>query len=466
MDEPSDAKVVDAKLADEISKKKKPTDQMTGLDYENEIESTNEGGPVKRLEDIKGITPALARKLREKGYNVMSLATTRPDIIAADIDVTYTIAKAICSLASDAALAKMTVQTAEEFDSEQKAKQIFISTGSSELDGILGGGIPTMAITGTSGRFSSGKTQIGYTAILDVLANQIVCCKCRRHMTKVGDLCKSKIQTYDGKIASCDGKAVRAKAAMIETEPDTFHLDRLKQMAKARGLSGSINWANLFIFPAKQIPTIKAQYLQYKIIQKLVEGYDEKEMVKDTKDSTKMVEKIKCHHEPEPIILVDIDSMNAKIRAGWSESQELPKRTRELAEHFQLMEYLASTYNIAWYLTNQVIAPIRPDQGLKMKVKFLDEYYPVGGDYLLHSVNNWVALAQVTAEIGEAELYDSSWMPKGQAYFKLTAAGIENAGQAFQKRVDSKEASKEKEKAAASGNPLAASTDGTVRLQL
>ncbi|MGD0331393.1 MAG: hypothetical protein ABSB40_13270 [Nitrososphaeria archaeon] len=461
MDEPASTSTVPQKIVDELSKKKKPTEEMTPADYADELESQADGGPVKRLEDIKGITPAMARKLREKGYNVMSLATTRADIIAADIDLTYTIAKAICNLAQEAALAKMTIQTSEEYDSEQKSKQIFISTGSTELDAILGGGIPTMSTTCTSGRFSSGKTQIGYTAILDVLANQIVCNKCKRKMTKLGDNCKSKIQTYDGKIANCDGKAVRAKAAMIETEPDTFHLDRLKQMASARKL-GNVNWANLFIFPAKQIPTIKAQYLQYKIIQKLIEGYDEKEMVKQ---GDKMVEKVKCHHDPEPIILVVIDSMNAKIRAGWSESQELPKRTRELAEHFQLIEYLAATYNVAWYLTSQVIAPIRPEQGLKMKVKFLDEYYPVGGDYLLHSVNNWIALAQVTAEIGQAELYDSSWMPKGDAYFKLTEKGVENAGQAFQKREDAKEAKKDKEKASSSGT-VAPSTDGTVRLSL
>jgi hypothetical protein len=34
----------------------------------DEFESQADGGPVKRLEDIKGITPAMARKLREKGY--------------------------------------------------------------------------------------------------------------------------------------------------------------------------------------------------------------------------------------------------------------------------------------------------------------------------------------------------------------------------------------------------------------
>ena len=46
------------------------------------------------------------------------------------------------------------------------------------------------------------------------------------------------------------------------------------------------------------------------------------------------------------------------------------------------MEYLAATHNVGFYLTHQVIAPVRPEQGLKMKIKFLDEFYPVGGDYV------------------------------------------------------------------------------------
>ena len=56
-------------------------------------------------------------------------------------------------------------------------------------------------------------------------------------------------------------------------------------------------------------------------------------------------------------------------------------------------------------------------------------------------------------------------MPKGDAYFKLTEKGVENAGQAFQKREDAKEAKKDKEKASSSGT-VAPSTDGTVRLSL
>jgi RecA/RadA recombinase len=434
--ETKEPKVIKIKPEEVVAEK--PTEEKTPLDYGEDIEG-GEQSTIKKLEDIQGIGPALAAKLREKGYSVLSLATARPDIVSGEMQITYSIAKSICNQAKDAALAKMEIHTATEFDKKLKEMQFHIKTGSSELDTILGGGIPTMSITGSSARFSTGKTQIGFSAIVDVLANLWVCLKCRRIMSK-GETCPK-----DGIMA------VRAKVAFIETEEDTFHLDRLKEIADARGLKG-INWDNLFVFPAWQIPTAKAQFLQYKLVQKLCEGWDDlkrDEMGKPVLDSKTNKPIVTCHHEPEPIIFVVVDSMNANFRAGWSESNMLPIRTREFAEHFALMKYLAGAYNTGWYLTHQVIAPIRPDQGTKMKVKFLSEYYPVGGDLVLHTINNWIALDDVCKGVLEVELFDSSYLRKGTCYVQLTEKGIENAGYLMKKREEEKAS-----KSSGDGKPL------------
>ena len=419
-----------------------------------DIEEGDDTGSIKRLEDIQGIGPAAAAKLRLLGYTVMGLATARADVIAGEMGVSQTIAKAWCNVAREAALAKMQTYTADEYDEEQKAKQIKIRTGSSEFNDMLDGGLPTMSITGSSARFSSGKTQIEYDCIIDVLTRIFVCPKCKREYHKLGEVCQGGEKDPHPKTQS-----VQAKAALIETEPDTFHLDRLKQIARERGLQG-INWKNLFIYPAKQIPTAKAQFLQYKVIQKLLEGTAAKPEVQEKKRPDGSIQipyqKAVAAREPEPIIFIAIDSMNAKFRDGWSESQMLPIRTREFAAHFTLMEYLASTYNIAFYLTHQVIAPVRPEQGLKMKVKFLDEFYPVGGDYVLHSVNNWIALASVGGDVEQAQLYDSSYLPKNECYFKLTSHGLDNAG----KLMDAKFAQKAAAKAKDSITAPAAKTTG------
>ena len=63
--------------------------------------------------------------------------------------------------------------------------------------------------------------------------------------------------------------------------------------------------------------------------------------------------------------------MNAKFRAGWSESQMLPIRTTRVRRTLYTNGILSSYIQYSILLTHQVIAPVRPEQGLKMKVKFL-----------------------------------------------------------------------------------------------
>ena len=163
-----------------ILRKRKKTTDKTPADIEEDLSvGDEEDKTVKRLEDISGIGPAAAKKLRELGYTVMSLATSRPDVVSGDMKVASTVAKGWINQAKEAAMAKMTIMTADEYDIEQKAKQYFIKTGSSEFNAMLGGGIPTGSITGTSSRFSTGKTQIGFDAVVDVLANLYICNKCR-----------------------------------------------------------------------------------------------------------------------------------------------------------------------------------------------------------------------------------------------------------------------------------------------
>jgi len=349
-------------LTVEEIKKEKETEEKTPVDLGKDVEEEEDKG-IKRLEHLNGIGPKVAQKLRDLGYSVVGLATARSDEVAAQMGVSFTVAKGWIMQAQEAVLAKMVLKTATEQDKEKKNVQLLIQTGSTEFNKMMGGGIPTQSITGLTGRLASGKTQICFDAIVDCLGR------------------------------------LKEKVVFIETEPDTFHLDRLKEIASLRGLN--CNWNDLFICEAKQIPTAKTQFLQYKVVQKVLE-------------------------KGEKVRLVVVDSMNAKFRGGWSRSEMLPIRTREFAEHFNLMEYLAAKYNIAWLLTFQVIAPPRPDQGLAMQVKFEDNYYPIGGDFVLHSVNNWVALQQKKKEVWEASLFDSSHIKRGSCYFVLSSSGLKN----------------------------------------
>ena len=352
-------KPVEVKLDMEQLKKEKPTDEKTIVNHEEDVVDGN--AEVHRLEDLQGIGPKTAEKLRELGYTLVGIATGRADEIAAEMKISFVQAKTWVMAAQEALLKTMKMKTANESDKDKKTKQQFIKTGSNSFNTLIGGGFPTMATTGLSGRFSTGKTQACFDATVD-----------------------------------CIGRLKR-KVVYIETEPNTFSLDRLKQIAKARKLD--CNWDMLYVCESDQIPTAKAQFLQYKLVQKTLEA-------------------------GEDIGLVIVDSFTAKFRPGYSRREMLPVRTREFTEHFLLIDYLASKYNVAWILTCQVIGAPDPGQGLAIKMKTGDSFYPVGGEYLLHSVNTWVSLLQIKTDLYEAILYDSSYLPRNKCEFILTSNGL------------------------------------------
>jgi DNA repair protein RadA len=345
------------------TEEEKPTDEKQPSDHEADV-TVKTGKGIQKLTDISGIGPKTAEKLKDLGYSLMGIATGRAEEISAEMKVSFVVAKGWVFAAQEALLARMSMKTANEFDKEKKAKQQFFKTGSPGLNGLLGGGVPTMSTTGVSGRFSTGKTQMGYDLIVDCLTR------------------------------------IKRKAVFIETEPDTFHLDRLKQLCRLKKINEP-DWDNLTVCGSDQIPTAKAQFLQYKVVQKALEGGSD-------------------------IGLVVCDSFTAKFRPGYSRREMLPVRTREFTEHFLLIDFLAARYNVAWFLTCQVIGCVDPVQTGLSQMKTGDGYYPVGGEFLLHSVNNWISLKQIKTELYAATLYDSSWLPRGNTTFMITTSGLQD----------------------------------------
>lgn len=338
-------------------RKEKATDDKQPSDQEREVEDKS----LRRLEDLSGVGPVTAAKLRNLGYTLIGIATGRADEIASQMKVSFSKAKVWVMSAQEAVLCKMSMKSGNEIDRERKSRIQLIRTGSSNFNGLLGGGIHTGETTGICGKFSVGKSQICFDSIVDCISR------------------------------------LKRKAVYIETEPNTFHADRLKQIATLRKVD--IDLDDVYVCESTQIPTAKAQFLQYKVIQKeLQSGAD--------------------------IGLVCIDSFTAKFRPGYSRREMLPVRTREFTEHFHLIDYLSSKYNIAFILTCQVIGAPDPGQTLGIKMITGDSYYPVGGNYLLHSMTTWVSLQQIKTELYKAILFDSSYLPRGSCEFMLTKSGL------------------------------------------
>ncbi len=373
-------------ISDEDRKNEKATESKTGADFAKDLGKVS----AKSLTDLTGVGPKMVEKLRDlcQINDLEELATSRPDEIAAQMKITFTLAKGMVMQAQEALLPSMELTSAVEEELWKKSRELVFKTGSPKFNGILEGGVHTMAITSTAGRLASGKSVIGEEIIIDAIHNHYTCPKCYKALAK-NEKCKD-----------CGVTAAPVEAVFLETEPDTFHLSRLQQMAKAKKYM-DMDWSRLIVIGARKVATIKSQFLWYKTIKHAIDN-------------------------GRNIRLVVIDSFNAKIRT-WSKSEMLPIRSRELAEHFNLMEFMAAKYNLAWYLTAQVIAPPRPDQGLGAKVKFTDTYYPVGGDSMLHSVNQWIALTQIKSSVWTAQIFDSSYLPRNEANFVISASGIVDA---------------------------------------
>ncbi|HEV2450036.1 MAG TPA: DNA repair and recombination protein RadA [Thermoplasmata archaeon] len=249
------------------------------------------------LEDLPGVGPTTADKLREAGYtDLMELAVASPGDVAEAAEIGTQIALHIISEARrQADVGGFEAGTALLERRKQLGR---ISTNSKALDELLGGGIETQAITEFAGEFGSGKTQIGHQAAVNV-----------------------QLPVPDGGL---DGEVV-----YIDTE-STFRPERIVDMAKAAGLEpekalGRIHIARAFNSNHQMLLVAKAQELA----------------------------------RTRPIRLLVVDSLTAHFRAEYAGRAELAPRQQLLNKHLHELLRFADTYNAAIVVSNQVSA--RPD---------------------------------------------------------------------------------------------------------
>ncbi|MHA1838785.1 MAG: helix-hairpin-helix domain-containing protein, partial [Candidatus Ranarchaeia archaeon] len=113
------------------------------------------------LEDLPGIGPAIARKLRDATYqSVEAIAVANVNDLAAAAEIGETTAQKIISAARK--LLKMGFKTAREIYDYRLHGVLRVTTMCKALDDLLGGGIETGSITEVFGAFRSGKTQIAH----------------------------------------------------------------------------------------------------------------------------------------------------------------------------------------------------------------------------------------------------------------------------------------------------------------
>ena len=116
------------------------------------------------------------------------------------------------------------------------------------------------------------------------------------------------------------------------------------------------------------------------------------------------------------IKLIIVDSLMSHFRSDYSGRGELAPRQQKLNRHIHALQKMADVYNIAIYVTNQVMA--RPD------VLFGDPTTHVGGHVVGHGIQYRLYLRKSRQNMRIAKLVDAPNLPEGEAVFTINEDGI------------------------------------------
>ncbi len=182
-----------------------------------------------------------------------------------------------------------------------------------------------------------------------------------------------------------------AQCVFIDTE-GTFRPERIRQMAEAKGLDATKVLNNIMVARAYSSDH------QMLLAERIGELIAEKKL------------KIK---------LVIVDSLMALFRAEYAGRGMLANRQQKLNRHLHTLQRLSDVHNLVVYVTNQVMS--KPD------IFFGNPTAAIGGHILGHMSNFRLYLRKGKAGKRIARLVDSPHLPEGEAIFKVTANGVEDA---------------------------------------
>ena len=259
-----------------------------------ENENENEYHPIELLQD-SGINNNDIKKLVEAGFNSLeSIAyTPKKNLVIikglSEIKVDKII-KAVYEIL------KLGIQPCI-IALEERKKLTRITSGSKELDSLLGGGFESNSITELFGEFRTGKTQICHT----------LCVTCQLSKSNGGG----------------EGKAI-----YIDTE-GTFRPEKLAPIAERFGLDPKEVIENVFY--ARAYNSDHQNRLLFQVCG------------------------LMCEHK---FSLLIVDSATALYRTDYTGRGELSNRQMSLAKFLRNLQKIADEHKIVVVITNQVVATV------------------------------------------------------------------------------------------------------------
>ena len=254
------------------------------------------------IEELPGVGPAIAEKLREAGFNSLeAIAVASPAELVAAAEIGEATSAKIINAAREAA----------EIGGFETGDKILgrrleidkLTTGSTSFDDLLGGGLETQALTEFYGEFGSGKTQIAHQLAVNV-----------------------QLPPENG--------GLNGSVIIIDTE-NTFRPERIKDMAEGASLDPDEILKNIHVARAynsnHQILLVdKAERLAEELI--------------DTE---------------KPVRLLIVDSATAHFRSEYVGRGTLADRQQKINKHLHDVLRFGDLNNAVVMITNQV--QVRPD---------------------------------------------------------------------------------------------------------
>ena len=261
---------------------------------------------------------------------------------------------------------------------ERRAHVHRLSTGSEELDTLLGGGMETMSITGTHNSYRSRDLFI-IAKLTNVILSEIF-----------GEFRSGKTQICHTLCVTA--QMAGAKVAFLDTE-GTFRPERVSAIAERFGLNPDTVLDNI-LYARAYTHEQQMQYLTY----------------------------MSAHFAEDPYRLLVVDSIIALFRVDFSGRGELSERQMKLNQMLSRLCKIAEEFNVCVLLTNQVMS----DPGASaMFVQ--DPKKPVGGHVLAHASTTRIFLRKGRGDQRIAKIYDSPCLPESEVIFQISEGGIIDA---------------------------------------
>ncbi len=310
---------------------------------------------VNDVNDLPGVGAATIDKLKKAGFiDLMSLALAKPGELVGACEISEVTANKVINIAR-ANMEMCFLSGAELLEKRQQVLRI--TTGSKELDKLFGGGIETAAITEVFGKYGSGKSQLAHVLAV-----------------------RAQLPVEKG---GAGGVVV-----FVDTE-STFRPERIIQIAKGLNLN-----------PDEVLKNIK-----------VARAFNSEHQILLSEKVEDLIKK-----QELPVRMLIIDSLVAHFRAEFIGRGTLADRQQKINKHMHTLMKLADTYNLAVYVTNQVMA--KPD------MFFGDPTEAVGGHIVAHNSTYRVYLRRGKKDTRVAKMVDSPNLPESEAIFGVSDKGI------------------------------------------